>query len=105
MNMKGSLPLLILVVLADGPCHGYRIAGLIKERSAGALDFAEGTLYPALHTLEAQGLIAGFEVEENGRMRRYYRLTRSGTDGIAQGRQEWQSYVDSVNRVLGEAAS
>ncbi|HVU10832.1 MAG TPA: helix-turn-helix transcriptional regulator, partial [Phototrophicaceae bacterium] len=57
MNLKGSLPLLILHVLTQGSNHGYGIAKLIRDQSGGVLDFKEGTLYPTLHTLEQQGLI------------------------------------------------
>ncbi len=78
MNLKGSLPLLILFVLSRGPSHGYQIAKAIRQQSQGVLDFKEGTLYPALHGLADQGMIESFEQEENGRMRRYYRLTEQG---------------------------
>ena len=57
MNFKGTLPTLILEALAQEPSHGYRIAQTIKERSEGVLDFKEGTLYPALHKLENDGMV------------------------------------------------
>ena len=57
INLKGSLPLLVLHVLAQGENHGYGIAKLIKDQSEGVLDFKEGTLYPTLHGMEKQGLI------------------------------------------------
>lgn len=57
MNFRGSLNTLILQNLKKGPNHGYRIAQEIKQTSKGVLDFKEGTLYPALHGLENQGLI------------------------------------------------
>ena len=57
VNLKGTLPALVLEVLRRGPSHGYEIAQTIKRSSAGVLDFKEGTLYPALHTLENDGLI------------------------------------------------
>ncbi len=57
MNFKGTLPTLILEALAQEPSHGYRIAQRIKERSEGILDFKEGTLYPALHKLESEGMV------------------------------------------------
>src|SRR5215475_9500713 len=78
MNFKGTLPTLILEALASGPNHGYRIAQQIKEQSKGVLDFKEGTLYPALHKLESDGLVTSYEREEKGRPRRYYRITRAG---------------------------
>jgi transcriptional regulator len=103
MNIKGSLPLLILQVLARGPSHGYSIAQQIKSQSQGVLDFKEGTLYPALHSLEEQGLLNAFSAEENGRTRRYYQITANGRKRLEQERREWNQFVQAVNLTLGEA--
>lgn len=103
MNIKGGLPLLILHNLQQGSKHGYQIAKEIRQRSGGVLDFAEGTLYPALHGLEKQGLIASFEADENGRTRRYYRLTEAGAAALAKEHDDWQRYTAAVNLVLGGA--
>lgn len=102
MNMKGSLALLILQVLAEGASHGYEIAQQIKSRSKNVLDFKEGTLYPALHGLEQQGLLSSYNREENGRVRRYYQLTQPGRLELQKERQEWQQFVQAVNLALGE---
>ncbi len=102
MNIKGSLPLIILQALSEGASHGYGIAQQIKARSKGALDFKEGTLYPALHSLEQQGLLEAFNEEENGRMRRYYRLTASGHAALEKERKEWKQFVQAVDLALGE---
>ena len=103
MNIKGSLPLLILHRLSSGPGHGYEIAKELREKSAGVLDFAEGTLYPALHKLEAEGLITSFEQEESGRRRRYYRLTNRGKKALANEKIAWRQYTQVVSQILGEA--
>lgn len=103
MNFKGTLPTLILEALAQGPNHGYRIAQQIKERSAGVLDFKEGTLYPALHKLENDGLVESYEGVENGRPRRYYRITKSGRAILAKDRAEWRELSRAVTGILGEA--
>ena len=100
MNLKGSLPLLILHLLTGGPYHGYRIAKHIKEQSGGVLDFKEGTLYPTLHNLEKQGMITAYKEKENGRTRRYYKLTDKGHASLETERQEWQDYYHAVNKVL-----
>ncbi len=102
MNMKGSLPLLILQVLSGGASHGYQIAQQIKTRSKGVLDFKEGTLYPMLHSMEQQGLLEVTNAEENGRLRRYYQLTASGKATLVKERKEWQEFVQAVNLALGE---
>jgi transcriptional regulator len=103
MNFKGTLPMLILEVLSQEPNHGYRIAQDIKGRSRGVLDFREGTLYPALHKLENEGLVESFEGLENGRPRRYYRITKSGRGTLLKDRAEWQMLSRAVTRILKEA--
>jgi PadR family transcriptional regulator, regulatory protein PadR len=102
MNIKGSLPLLILQALSAGDSHGYSIAQQIKARSRGILDFKEGTLYPLLHQLEQQGLLEAYNAEKNGRTRRYYRLTARGRLELEKERKEWQQFVQAVNLALGE---
>lgn len=102
MNFRGTLPTLILEALEQEPSHGYRIAQRIKERSRGVLDFKEGTLYPALHKAEKEGLVESFEGAENGRSRRYYRITEAGRGILAKDRGEWRELSRAVTLILGE---
>ncbi len=102
MNFKGTLPALILEALRTEARHGYRIAQMIKERSEGVLDFKEGTLYPALHKLETEGMVESFESIEKGRSRRYYRITASGREMLAKDREEWRAMSRAVTMILGE---
>jgi len=104
MNVKGTLSLLILQVLTSGPKHGYRIAQEIKARSEGALAFAEGTLYPALHAHENHGLVESYHRVENGRRRRYYRLTDTGERALVEERAQWRRMVAAVGVILGETS-
>jgi PadR family transcriptional regulator PadR len=103
MNFKGTLPTLILEALAHEPSHGYRIAQRIKDRSEGVLDFKEGTLYPALHKLESEGMVESYDTVENGRTRRQYRITKSGRGALTKDRAEWRSISRAVSTILGEA--
>lgn len=103
MNLKGTLPALVLQVLAREPSHGYRIAQEIKAWSEGLLDFREGTLYPALHRLESDGLVESYEGVEQGRTRRYYRITKAGRGVLARDRKEWQAASRAVSLILEEA--
>jgi PadR family transcriptional regulator, regulatory protein PadR len=103
MNFRGTLPTLILEAVEQEPSHGYRIAQGIKQRSQRVLDFKEGTLYPALHKLENDGLVASFEGVEKGRPRRYYRITKSGREVLAKDRSEWRDLSRAVTLILGEA--
>ena len=105
MNMKGSLPMLILYVLSKRPSHGYGIAKRIKEESENVLDFKEGTLYPALHNLEMQQLIEAYEATENGRIRRYYRLTDNGHSILKNELEAWERYSHAINLILKENAT
>jgi PadR family transcriptional regulator PadR len=103
MNFKGGLTALILQNLSGGSNHGYRIAQEIKQTSKGVLDFKEGTLYPALHGLEAKGLIASFTKQENGRTRCYYKLTEKGKKSLARQKEEWIRFSGAISLVLQEA--
>ena len=103
MNLKGTLPTLILEALARQQNHGYAIAQRIKERSSGVLDFKEGTLYPALHKLENEGLIESFDEVEGGRSRRSYRITKAGKAVLTRDRAEWMALSIAVTTILGEA--
>ena len=103
MNLKGTLPTLILEALERESSHGYRIAQQIKNRSKGVLDFKEGTLYPALHKLEIDGLVESYEAVENGRERRCYRITESGRKALAKDRESWRVISQAVSFILEEA--
>jgi transcriptional regulator len=103
MNFKGTLPTLILEALARETSHGYKIAQQIKQRSQGVLDFKEGTLYPALHKLENEGLVESYDGAEKGRPRRYYRITKTGRTALAKDREEWRELSRAVTTMLREA--
>jgi PadR family transcriptional regulator PadR len=103
VNNKGTLATLILQNLSRGSNHGYRIAQDIKERSKGVLDFKEGTLYPALHGLEAKGLIVSHTAEENGRTRCYYKLTDKGRKALVAQKEQWLRFSGAISLVLQEA--
>ena len=105
MNIKGSLPLLILHILSEKPNHGYEIAKRISSHSQGILDFKGGTLYPTLHTLEQEGLVESYTQEEKGRLRRYYSLKDAGREALSQEVEEWTRFVNAVNRILEGGAS
>jgi transcriptional regulator len=99
---KGSVELLILSILADGPQHGYEIGKLIEYRSGGKLQFLVSSLYPILCRMEKKSWIAGRWVERSGeRRRRYYRLEPEGQRALEEEQATWVAYAAAVNRVLG----
>ncbi|MEA2210225.1 MAG: PadR family transcriptional regulator, regulatory protein PadR [Solirubrobacteraceae bacterium] len=99
--LKGHLDVLILAVVADRPRHGYAIIEDLKQRSGGSLDLPEGTVYPALHRLEAAGFLSSAWGTETGRRRRVYELTRRGRRELGVRRSEWRAFSRAVEAVLG----
>ena len=98
---KGSAELLILSLLEDRRRHGYEIAKLIQERSAGRLSFQASSLYPVLFRMEKRRWIKGTWVEKEGkRRRRYYRLTDKGATALALQRITWKEFTVAVNLVV-----
>lgn len=100
--LKGNTPTLVLAVLREGPLHGYAIAREIERRSDQALQCKEGTLYPALHALERDGLISGeWRREEGGRERKVYVLTPAGHAALVERTQLWTRFSSAIERVIG----
>jgi PadR family transcriptional regulator, regulatory protein PadR len=100
-QLKGHLDLLLLSVLEGTPRHGYAIISALRDRSDGEFDLPEGTVYPALHRLEAAGLVASRWSDEGGRRRRVYRLSGTGAAALVERRAEWTSFANGVHAVLG----
>ncbi len=101
-ELHGHLDLLALSVLADGPAHGYAVIEELRRRSAGAFDLPEGTVYPALHRLEAAGFLASSWEAGSGRRRRVYRLTRRGRSRLERGKRDWGAFSGAVAAVVGD---
>lgn len=99
--VKGSTKNVILAVLADGELYGYQIVKSIREKSDDALDFGEGSVYPALHALEKAGLLQSKWVkQDSGPDRKYYSLTRKGGRALKDNIAEWKEFSSAVNKVL-----
>jgi PadR family transcriptional regulator PadR len=103
--LQGALPLLILGALADGELYGYEIAQRLGTRTRGVVTPSEGSLYPALHRLEAEGAVtAAWRAGDRGPRRRYYRLTKSGRRLLAEQRDAWEQFAGAVRSVALEPA-
>ncbi|HEX8855087.1 MAG TPA: helix-turn-helix transcriptional regulator [Thermoleophilaceae bacterium] len=98
--LKGHLDSLLLAVVAAGPAHGYAIIARLRDRSGGAFDLPEGTVYPALHRLEASGLLKSSWDRSDGRRRRVYAVTPKGRRRLGAQRREWQGFASAVEAVL-----
>jgi DNA-binding PadR family transcriptional regulator len=90
--------------LDDGPAHGYAVITTLRERSGEEFTLPEGTVYPALHRLEAAELLGSRWVEQAGRRRRRYELTAKGASALADLQGEWRRFSTGVQAVIGGPA-
>jgi PadR family transcriptional regulator PadR len=99
--LQGTLDLLILRTLLFGPTHGHAIAKHIQRTSEALLQVETGSLYPALHRLEAKGWIAAsWELSDKGKRARFYRLTPLGRKRLASERSKWETFSRAMGLVL-----
>ncbi len=83
--LDGNVETFLLSILREGPNYGYGLVAALNERVPGLVEFREGTIYPVLHRMERKGLLEVFWQEaENGRQRKYYRLSRKGKGVLAE---------------------
>lgn len=101
--LKGSTEILILSILSRGDMYGYGMIKEIEKQSMGVFKFKEGTLYPILHSLESAGVIESYwEKGENGRKRKYYKITDHGREYVKEKHREWRTFRSAVDQVLWE---
>src|SRR5215472_7965324 len=99
--LQGTLDLLILRTLCLGSAHGHAIAKHIQRTTEDLLQVETGSLYPALHRLEAKGWIsASWELSGKGKRARYYRLTRLGRKQLANEQSKWQAFSRAMALML-----
>src|SRR5687768_8682195 len=101
--LKGHLDLLLLAALRGGPAHGYAIIEELKLSSGGTFELPEGTIYPALHRLEAKGLIKSEWSDVTGRRRRMYRLSRKGERALGEKTEAWHRFARGMTGALDGA--
>ena len=102
--LQGTLDLMLLQTLATlGPSHGYAIAARLEQISRGAIRLNMGTLYPALMRVEQRGFVtADWDVTENNRRARFYRITAAGRRQLNAEKAEWDRMVSIIHAVLSE---
>ena len=99
--LQGALDLLILRTLAFGPNHGWGIQQRIGQVTVETLTVSQGSLYPALHRLEAAGMLQSeMALSENNRRARFYRLTARGRKQLESETDDWQSFSVAMRRLL-----
>ena len=90
--MRGAGPVAVLRLLESGEKYGYELVQLLEKQTGGVLAMGQSTLYPMLYNLQAKGLVVSrSEVAENGRPRKYYRLTDRGKRQLAKDKKQWES--------------
>jgi transcriptional regulator len=99
--LQGTLDLLILRTLLAGPSHGHAVAKHIQRTSEDLLQVETGSLYPALHRLEAKGWIAAsWELSDKGKRAKYYRLTALGRKKLVTEQSKWQAFARAMGLIL-----
>ena len=99
--IQGTLDVMILKALSWGPMHGFAVAKWIRLTTEGVLQIEDGALYPALHRMEFRGLIdADWDLTENKRRAKYYRLTTKGRQQLRARASSWDRYSSAVSKVL-----
>jgi transcriptional regulator len=99
--VQGTLNLLILKILALGPLHGWAVSQRLKHVSADVLHVSDGSLYPALHKLEQEGLItAEWKTSELGRRAKYYSLTPVGFQELSKESENWERLSQAITAVV-----
>jgi PadR family transcriptional regulator PadR len=98
--MRGAGPLAIMRLLEGGEKYGYELVELLERRTDGVLAMGQSTLYPLLYNLQAKGLIAArVETADNGRSRKYYRLTNKGKRKLARDRRQWEAMSVAMGKL------
>lgn len=99
--LRGTVDLLVLRTLLQGPMHGFGIARWIREGGGEVVSFEDAALYQSLHRLERQGLVSStWGVSDKNRRARFYELTTNGKERLQAESRAFRSYAEAVNRLL-----
>ena len=103
--VKGTVEPIVLKLISEGESYGYEIVKEVNRRTGGRFEWKEGTLYPCLHRLEADGLLRSkWKEAATGKRRKYYTITRRGLAELKRRSAEWDEFATQVNALLlGEA--
>jgi PadR family transcriptional regulator, regulatory protein PadR len=102
--LQGTLDMMVMRTLKAGPANGYEIAKAIERLSGDVLEVDHGSLYPALHRLEKNGMVAGkWEISSTNRRARFYRLTAAGRKRLVEEHSNWERMAVAIARVMRPA--
>ena len=98
--ISGSTTMLILRLLENKDMYGYEMIENLEKKSENIFTLKAGTLYPLLHSLEEKNYLTSYEEAVNGKMRKYYSITKEGKKQLQQKEAEWKEYAGSVAKIL-----
>lgn len=99
--ISGSTGMLLLKLLSEKDMYGYEMIDTLKQRSNHIFELKAGTLYPLLHALEEQNYLKSYEKEVQGKVRKYYQITKNGRKFLISKEEAWRDYAKAVEQVLG----
>ena len=102
-QISGNTSMLILKLLSEKDMYGYEMIDTLSKRSNNVFELKVGTLYPLLHSLEEKDFLTSYESEVNGKVRKYYSITKGGKKYLRSKKEEWQEYQTAVVNVLSMA--
>ncbi len=98
--VSGSMGMMLLRLLSEKDMYGYEMIDALRKRSQNVFELKAGTLYPLLHGLEEKHFLTSYEQEAQGKLRKYYRITKEGRKRLEEKRSQWREFTRAVDGVL-----
>lgn len=100
---SGNISMLLLQLLSEKDMYGYEMIEELEKRSEYVFSLKAGTMYPLLHAMESKKHLVFYEKEAQGKMRRYYTITKQGRAELLKKKEAWETYSKAVGQVIGGA--
>ena len=100
---SGNISMLLLQLLSEKDMYGYEMIEELEKRSEYVFSLKAGTMYPLLHAMESKKHLVSYEKEAQGKVRRYYTITKQGRAELLKKKEAWESYSKAVGQVIGGA--
>ena len=100
---SGNISMLLLQLLSENDMYGYEMIEELEKRSEYVFSLKAGTMYPLLHAMESKKHLVSYEKEAQGKMRRYYTITKQGRAELLKKKEAWETYSKAVGQVIGGA--
>ena len=100
---SGNISMLLLQLLSDKDMYGYEMIEELEKRSEYVFSLKAGTMYPLLHAMESKKHLVSYEKEAQGKVRRYYTITKQGRAELLKKKEAWETYSKAVGQVIGGA--